>query len=342
MLASGCCLILSALLQSSALGLATFADQSTDGNVTFQSPKYGLTCPLPESWELLVREQDDLVFVAQIPQEDPERPGAVGVELGVAPESLEEYRTRIDSNAGRGRIRGTLIQNEIIQRDDAERLLTITESRPPFGGLWREITVREIVDRQLYVFRISVDSKDPNYEQTKESFDSMIKGARFQPPNTGARLQDGDQNRWSQEEFRFAMNLPDDWTPALAPSQIALLFANGPPDGIWSDNLLVIARPRSTFDADQLASRLPTLLRQEEPNAEVLRCHVIEQPNLGPAVETVARTERGPFSMTVLERRFRGDRYEYEIKFTVETKRFDDLAPALRTCLDSFAELEGE
>ena len=54
------------------------------------------------------------------------------------------------------------------------------------------------------------------------------------------------------------------------------------------------------------------------------------------------RTDRGPFSMTVIERRFRGDRFDYEVKYTVETKRFDQLAPKLRESLESFREMPGE
>ncbi len=46
--------------------------------------------------------------------------------------------------------------------------------------------------------------------------------------------------------------------------------------------------------------------------------------------------------MTVLERRFQGERFNYETKFTLESKRFEDLAPAMRKCLDSFQEVPGE
>jgi hypothetical protein len=84
----------------------------------------------------------------------------------------------------------------------------------------------------------------------------------------------------------------------------------------------------------------PDGLREAEPNCEVLSCKVIKQGKTD-ALETVVRTKRGPFSMTVLERRFRGERFDYEVKFTVESKRFDELAPALRKSLDSFAELPG-
>lgn len=41
--------------------------------------------------------------------------------------------------------------------------------------------------------------------------------------------------------------------------------------------------------------------------------------------------------MTILECRFQGDRFDYEVKYTAESKRFDALAPALRHSLDSFA-----
>jgi hypothetical protein len=72
----------------------------------------------------------------------------------------------------------------------------------------------------------------------------------------------------------------------------------------------------------------------------VITCRVIKQGELD-ALETVVRTRQGPFSMTVLERRFRGGRFDYEVKYTVESKRFDELAPALRKSLDSFGEVPG-
>jgi hypothetical protein len=72
----------------------------------------------------------------------------------------------------------------------------------------------------------------------------------------------------------------------------------------------------------------------------VLSCKVIPQGK-NEALETVVRTRRGPFSMTVIERRFRGSRYDYEVKYTLESKRFDALAPTLRKSLDSFRELPG-
>jgi hypothetical protein len=59
------------------------------------------------------------------------------------------------------------------------------------------------------------------------------------------------------------------------------------------------------------------------------------------AGETAVRTRRGPFSMTVIEWRSRGERFDYEVKFTVESDRFDRLAPAFRRCFESFREMPG-
>src|SRR6516225_6836040 len=78
----------------------------------FEAPKYGVTTRLPRDWPLAVREKDDRIFVAVIPQDNPNRPGIAACELGLAPESLDEYRTRIDRNAkDRGRPNGKLASN---------------------------------------------------------------------------------------------------------------------------------------------------------------------------------------------------------------------------------------
>jgi hypothetical protein len=103
----------------------------------------------------------------------------------------------------------------------------------------------------------------------------------------------------------------------------------------------VVAQPHRPLDLQGLARALPDQLRVAEPACEVLSCKVVKQGS-GDALETVVRTQRGPFSMTVLERRFMGGRFDYEVKYTAESKRFDDLAPALRRSLDSFDEVPGE
>jgi hypothetical protein len=316
------------------LALLLLADPPV--TIPFDSPKYGLHVDLPKTWEIAQREQDDRIFVAVIPQADPARPGVVACELGLAPETLDEYRTRIDANAAQGRPGGKLVRNEVVKAKEGDRLETLREFRPGFGGVWRELTVRRVANRQMYTFILNVD--EATYAAARPAFDAVLASARFARPDTGADA-DGPR-RWVQREFKFALDLPEGWSPVLAPSEVALLYANGPAHGIWSDNVLVLAHPHRAIDLRHMERTFPDGLRQAEPNCEVLSCKLIKQGKAD-ALETVVRTKRGPFSMTVLERRFRGQRFDYEVKFTVESKRFDELAPALRKSLDSFEERPG-
>jgi hypothetical protein len=305
----------------------------------FEAPKYGLTTRIPKDWPIAVHEENDRIFVAIIPQKDFDRPGVAACELALAPESLEDYRTRIDANAKRnGRPNGKLAANQVIKDARGERLETIWEFHPEPGGFWREVSVRVIANRQLYTFILNAE--DSIYAKVRPAFDALVTATSFRAPNTGADLLAKASNRWIQREYRFALDLPSGWGPVLAPSEVALLFANGPPHGIWSDNLLVLAHPHRDAELEDLAKQLPEELRREDPKCEVISCKVVPQGKTQ-ALETVVRTNRGPFSMTVIERRFRGGRLDYEIKYTVESKRFDELAPKLRQSFDSFGEAPG-
>jgi hypothetical protein len=309
--------------------------------VPFEAPKYGVRTAVPKDWPIALREEEDRVFVALIPRGDPERPGVAACELSLAPENLDEYRTRIDGNARRGgRPGATLIRNEVVRGAKGDQLESVWEFRPQAGAglLWRERSVRIVANRQMYTFTLNTD--DATYPQAQVAFDALIAATELAPPNTGADRLHPNANRWAQREFKFALDLPDGWQPVLAPSQVALFFANGPAHGIWSDNVLVLAQAHRELDLHELARVVPDQLRKVEPNCEVLACTVVKQ---GPrdALETVVRTQRGPFSMTILERRFRGDRFDYEVKYTVESKRYDELTPTLRKSLDSFSELPG-
>jgi hypothetical protein len=195
-----------------------------------------------------------------------------------------------------------------------------------------------IANRQLYSFILNVE--DGRYAAARPAFDALVAATRFSSPNTGADLLAKAPNRWAQREYKFALDLPMGWSPALAPSEVALLFANGPAHGVWSDNLLVLAHPRGKTDLKELAREYPELLKREDPNCQIVSCKIITQGK-NETLETVVQTRRGPFSMTVIERRFTGSRFDYEVKYTLETKRFDALAPVLRKSLDSFKELPG-
>ena len=256
------------------------------------------------------------------------------------PESLDEYRTRIDANAKQKwpAPAASWLTNRLIKDGRGERLETIWEFHPDAGGFWREVSVRMIANRQLYTS--SSTSRIGPTPRFVQHFDALVIATTFSPPNTGADLLAKISNRWIQREYKFALDLPAGWRPALAPSEVALLFANGPSHGVWSDNLLVLAHPRGQTDLEELAQALARTAQQEDPNCEILSCKVVSQGK-GQALETVVRTSRGPFSMTVLERRFRGTRFDYEVKYTVESKRFDELAPNFRKSLESFREVPG-
>lgn len=312
-----------------------------DEHQSFASAKYGVEVELPPTWEVAIREEEDVVFACVVPQRDPNRPGAVGCEIALAPESLDEFRTRISRNHELGRARGTLVKNELVSGPGGDRLETMIERKPPFGGTWIEYSVRMIVERQMYVFTMTVSVEEPDHASVRQSFRRIIDSAKYSPPDTGAVPVEGRPGRWSQREFKFAMDLPQGWSPALAPSQVALFFANGPARGIWADNVLVVARPHADLDLESLAKSLPDELRAAEPACDVLSCELVPQ-GASQALETTVRVRRGPFSMTVLERRFRGHRFDYEVKFTVESDRFDQTLPDMRKCLDSFAESPGD
>jgi hypothetical protein len=306
----------------------------------FEAPKYGLTTRIPKVWPVAVHEEEDRIFVAMIPQKDFDRPGVAACELALAPETLDDYRTRIDTTAQRnGRPNGKLATNRVVKDARGERLETIWEFHPEQGGFWREVTVRVIANRQLYTFVLSVE--DSIYAKVRPSFDALVAEARFSAPNSGADLLAKASNRWIQREYKFAIDLPETWAPVLAPSEVALLFADGPPHGIWSDNLLVLAHPHRKTDLQELAKQLPEELRREDPSCELISCQVVAHDK-AQALETVVRTKRGPFSMTVIERRFKGERFDYEIKYTVESKRFDQLAPKFRQSFESFKEFPGD
>jgi hypothetical protein len=305
----------------------------------FEAPKYGLATRIPKAWTIAGREKEDRVFVAMVPQPQFGSPGVAACELAMAPESLEDYRTRIEKNAERGgRPNGKLATNRIIKDPVGDRLETIWEFHLDAGGFWREVSIRVVANRQLYTFILNVE--DSAYKEARPAFDAIVAGTRFMTPNTGADMLSKPANRWLQREYKFSVDLPEGWSPVLAPSSVALLFANGPAHGVWSDNLLVLAHGHRDLDLSELARELPGQLRREEPGCEVVSCLVVPHGKRQ-ALETIARTRRGPFSMTVIEWRFRGDRLDYELKFTVESARFDALAPAFRKSLESFRELPG-
>ncbi len=134
-----------------------------------------------------MHEDEDRIFVAIIPQAEFDRPGIAACELALAPQSLDEYRTRIDSNAKKnGRPSGKLASNLLIKDARGERLETIWEFHPNAGGFWHEVSVRLIANRQLYTFILNVE--DSIYAKSRPAFDALVLATKFSAPNTGADL----------------------------------------------------------------------------------------------------------------------------------------------------------
>ncbi|MBI1324939.1 hypothetical protein GC170_17385 [bacterium] len=328
-----------------AFGQAEAQARPETGQASFESPLYGIRTSLPALWPILTREKDEMVFVCQIPQpEMPERPGVFACEIAIAPEKLEEYRTRIEKNAQRGNSRGELVVNEIhpaVPDGLPERLETIREFRLPDGETWRELSFLIIRGRHMYTFILNVEVS--TMKKVRPSFEKAVAATVYSTPDSGAdRITGAPTNRWIQSEYQFVVDLPQGWAALLAPREVAILYANAPPKGIWADNMLILAAKKGSSDYARLAETLPADLEAVDPSCKVRFSRVVRTKNDREALETVVDVKRGPFAMTIHEWRFRGDRYDYELKFTVETSGYDALKPDMIKCFESFAELPAD
>jgi hypothetical protein len=83
--------------------------------------------------------------------------------------------------------------------------------------------------------------------------------------------------------------------------------------------------------------RLPEEIQKLDAGAKVLRSEKVRQGD-GEAMESVIQTQRGPFRITILQRRFQGKRRNYEVNFTILTDQFDKLEAKLKASADSFKE----
>ena len=197
-------------------------------NRAVRGTKYGLATQIPKDWPVAVHEEEDRIFVAIIPQKDFDRPGVAACELALAPEFLDDYRTRIDTTAKRnGRPNGKLATNQIIKDARGERLETIWEFHPEQGGFWREVSVRMTANRQLYTFILNVE--DAIYAKVRPAFDALVSAARFTPPNTGADLLAKASNRWIQREYKFALDLPESGPRCSPPARLRSCSPMGRP-----------------------------------------------------------------------------------------------------------------
>ncbi len=321
-----------------ALGTTNLLAQNTTektDTITLAVKEYGIEVDVPDSWKLVSKAEEAMVFGFSIPNDDPTLEAGVKCEIGPAPETLDEYRTRIDRRAERQKVPGVSLKtNEIVKTDAGDRLVTEWNYEPQDRPIVHDFELRVIRNDQLYIFTLR--APDPLFPALRPQFESLVSAAKFTAPETGLELtKDG---YCVQNKFRFGLKLPDGWRPSFPLSNESLFWATSKPKGIWNDNLLVIASKAQPLDLEALAEALPGKLREEDPQCTVKSCKRVTQGKIGDALETVVETSRGPFKITVLERRYTGRRYNYEIKFTVTSETFEQSADALRKSADTFVE----
>ena len=310
------------------------ADESAELS-TLSVKDFGLEVQAPAHWKLVAKAEDSMAFGVTIPNEDRQQVAGVKCEIAAAPESLEEYRTRIDRRAERERVSGvTLKTNEIRDVDGGKLLVTHWTFEPKGQPAVNDLELRVIANDQLYTFTLRAPA--PVFDAVRPPFEKMVATAKLTPPETGLELT--KEGYCVQKKFRFGLKLPKNWKPSFPLSNESLFWATAKAKGIWNDNLLVIASKTQPLDIEALAEQVPAKLREEDPNCTVKSCGRVPQGKIGDALETVVETKRGPFRITVLERRYTGRRYNYEIKFTVMSEVFESSADELRKSADSFVE----
>src|SRR2546425_4994194 len=118
------------LIQWAALLPTTFltiAEAEEPGELaTLSVGEYGVKVQAPANWKLVVKAEEILAFGLAIPTDDPAPTAGVKCEIGPAPESLDEFRTRIDRRAARESAPGrSLASNEVRHADNRDQLVTL-------------------------------------------------------------------------------------------------------------------------------------------------------------------------------------------------------------------------
>ena len=215
-----------------------------------------------------------------------------------------------------------------------QRLVTVWELDAASGPKRFEVTSRLIRHEMLYTFTLLTD--EAHFAAYRADFDELLASAKFSPPETGLQMLPGGY--WLQRQFRFALRLPAAWKPAFGSSDKALLFARGETHGLFSDHLMVLASPPKPLDFPVLLASVPAAATATDPAAEVDSCQIVRL-GTGKALETIVRTKRGDEAVTIMERRFMGQRHNYEVRVACLSATFKQQEAEIRKSLDSFREI---
>jgi hypothetical protein len=310
-----------------------------DGRRALEVKRYGIAVRVPLAWRLITWGRDNQAFVLKLPQDSSASKGFVKCELGIAPESLDEYQKRQQAaEAERPKLPGVkrrLVKNSVEALDEArfgklarqlgQRLLSVWEIEGAMGDRSFEVATSVIVHGTLYTFTLTTD--EAHFEAYRLDFDEMLASSVFNPPETGLQRLPG--GLWMQRDFRFALRLPT-----------VLFFATGDTSDGVTDNVVVLATPPKPLDLEHLKTSLAEEIQHEDEKAQVT-CQIVPQGRTF-ALETVIQTTRDGHAVTVLERRFRSKERNYEVKFSCRTSEFPKVEAELRQSLDSFREVLNE
>ncbi len=324
------------------------SQQPVDGLRTVDVKRFGITVKAPVAWNLIVWSQDARAFVLRVPQEKKSSEGSVTCELTMAPETLAGIRKRMAAEAEVERqeihpqrkltlnrinpLDGKRFGDAKVQRF-GERLDTLWEYPVDDMESRHEFTVRMIGGEMLYAFTLRTDQA--HFDAYRADFEEMLAGAILVPPETSIRRMSGDL--WMQRDFHFALKLPVTWRPAFGSNDKVLFYAVGKPHQKVNDNLVVRAGPAQALDLAKLRDSLPREITTGDPQA-VVTAKLIKQ-GAEPALETLVQTRRDDQDITILERRFRGPKCNYEIKITCSADEFKQQEVEFRKTLDSFIEI---
>jgi hypothetical protein len=200
-------------------------DENDAGLQTVAVERYGVTVKVPEGWELVVRGRDDRAFVLLLPQDDGVRPGVAACEIAIAPESLENYQSRIARNAEGLPPERKLVHNRILPAEQSnvpreakpKMLDSLWKFTPPDGTTWYELKIRRIENAQLYTFVLVADQD--HFEAFRHEFFEAIGKAKFAQPDTGLQALPGGY--WMHRELHFGLKLPEGWKPSFPLSERA-------------------------------------------------------------------------------------------------------------------------
>jgi hypothetical protein len=350
------------------LGLANSsqaADPANDGLRAVNVERYGICVRVPQAWSLTNWARNARAFELTAPQEPSSALGTVTCDLGIAPDSLEDYRKRLEETDKaekappdrhpsdpekkliyeRKKPTRKLTGNKVEpidpkkygkERAEAlkERLVTTWEYETADGETWFEIRVALVSHGHLYTFSLATD--EGHYDSYRLDFDDMLAAAQFTAPETGLQRLPGGY--WMQRDFKFALWLPASWKPSFGPNDKVLFFATGEAHEAFTDSVLVLAGPPEKLALKELKERLPGEIAKADAAATVVSCEVVPLGDVA-ALELVVKTKKGPLEITIVERRFSSDRCRYEVRYTVLSSQYEKLKEEIKKSHDSFREV---